>query len=96
MYPLSGILEAVMVISFGISWPISIVKSIQSRTAKGKSIFFLLMIFFGYICGILSKIALGHITYVFIFYVLNLVMVGVDVALYFRNKRIDKKGLTQN
>lgn len=79
-----------MVISFGISWPLSILKSWRSRTTKGKSLLFLCFILFGYACGILSKITLGTITYVFIFYVLNFVMVSLDVALYFRNKRLQK------
>jgi hypothetical protein len=83
------VLEAAMVILFGISWPLNIIKSVRSRTAKGKSLPFLVFILAGYICGVLSKI-IGHsITYVFVFYVLNLVMVGIDFALYFRNRRLD-------
>lgn len=87
---MSEFLEAIMVISFGISWPISIIKSFTSRTAKGKSLFFLLMIFFGYGAGIASKLVSGKITYVFIFYVLNFVMVGIDTILYFRNRNLDR------
>lgn len=78
-----------MVISFGVSWPTSIIKSYRARTAKGKSLLFLCFIFFGYICGIAAKIITGNITYVFAFYVLNLLMVGTDIALYFRNRRLD-------
>lgn len=89
MIIISQLFEAAMVISFGISWPASIVKSYTSRTAKGKSLFFLGMILFGYGCGIVSKLISGNITYVFIFYVLNLLMVSVDMFLYFRNKHID-------
>ena len=84
-------LEACMVVSFGMSWPISIAKSLRSRTAKGKSLVFMLFIFFGYICGVASKLASGKITYVFIFYVLNLIMVGIDILLYFRNRALDAK-----
>lgn len=87
----AGILEAMMVISFGISWPVSIMKSLRAKTAKGKSIFFLCMVFFGYICGILSKLAAGHITYVFGFYVLNLTMVGIDLIVCLRNRRLDRQ-----
>lgn len=85
------ILEAAMVILFGVSWPTSIIKSYRARTAKGKSLLFLCFIFFGYVCGIAAKLISGNITYVFAFYVLNLVMVGADVALYFRNRAIDRK-----
>lgn len=83
------LLEAAMVISFGVSWPISIFKSYTSRTAKGKSLVFMVMILFGYGCGIASKLMSDKITYVFIFYVLNLFMVAADILLYFRNRRID-------
>lgn len=86
---MSELFEAIMVISFGISWPMSIIKSYTSRTAKGKSLFFMAMILFGYGCGIISKLLSGKLTYVFTFYVLNLVMVAIDIILYFRNKRID-------
>ena len=86
---MAEILEAAMVILFGVSWPTSIIKSYRARTAKGKSLLFLCFIFFGYVCGITAKIISGNITYVFAFYVLNLLMVGADIALYFRNRRID-------
>ncbi len=86
---MSSIFEACMVICFGISWPLSIYKSWKSRSAKGKSILFLCFIFFGYICGITSKLLAGNTTYVLFFYILNLIMVGFDLLLYFRNKRFD-------
>ena len=86
---MSELFEALMVICFGISWPLSILKSWKSRTTKGKSLLFLFFIFTGYACGILSKLVGNNITYVFIFYVLNFVMVGTDIGLYFRNKRLE-------
>lgn len=86
---MSEILEAIMVVSFGVSWPLNIIKSYRSRTAKGKSLLFLCFIFFGYVCGIASKLVAQNVTYVFVFYVLNLVMVGADLILYFRNRRLD-------
>ena len=82
--------EALMVICFGISWPISIMKSIRSRTVKGKSLIFILFIQVGYAFGIVSKLISGSITYVFIFYVPNFVMVSIDVGLYIRNWKLDK------
>lgn len=91
---LSEILEVLMVVSFGISWPLSILKSYRARTAKGKSLPFLLFILFGYVCGVLSKILSGNITYVVVFYVLNLIMVSADLCLYFRNRRLDAKNGT--
>ena len=85
------IFEAAMVICFGISWPLSIVKSLKSKTAKGKSLIFMLFIFVGYIFGISAKLVANNITYVFVFYVINLLMVGFDICLYFRNRKLDKK-----
>ncbi len=88
---MSEILEAAMVICFGISWPMSILKSYRSRTNKGKSLVFIIFILLGYAAGIASKLLSGTITYVLAFYVLNLIMVGIDCGLYVRNSRLDKK-----
>ena len=95
---MSEILETVMIVSFGLSWPMNVIKSYKARTAKGKSLAFLLLIIFGYIAGIASKFLnevymaqYGTKWYVLFFYVLNFIMVSTDLALYIRNKRIDKK-----
>ena len=95
---LSEILEITMIVSFGISWPVNVVKSYKSRSTKGKSLLFLCLIFFGYIAGITSKLvnetymaAFAQKWYVLFFYVLNFLMVGADIVLYFRNLRLDKK-----
>ncbi len=85
-----------MVVSFGASWPFNVIKSYKARTAKGKSLLFLCLIFFGYIAGIASKLTnevymanFASKWYVLFFYVLNLIMVGTDLVLYVRNKRLD-------
>jgi lipopolysaccharide export LptBFGC system permease protein LptF len=88
---MAQLFEAVMVISFGISWPTSIIKSYTSRTAKGKSIVFLCFILIGYIFGVASKFLSGNLTYVVAFYILNLVMVSIDLCLYFRNRKLDQR-----
>ena len=88
---MAQILEAMMVVSFGLSWPMSIMKSLKARSTQGKSLFFMIMIEFGYVCGIASKLVSNNITYVFFFYVLNLVMVGADIARYFRNRKLETK-----
>ena len=94
---LSEILELIMVVSFGASWPLNVMKSYKARTAKGKSLGFLCLIFFGYIAGIASKFMneaymanFASKWYVLFFYFLNLIMVGTDLILYARNKRLDK------
>lgn len=93
---MADILEVVMIISFGASWPFNVIKSYKSRTTKGKSLLFLCLIFFGYIAGIISKLmnesymaSVDEKWYVLFFYILNLIMVGADLVLYFRNRRID-------
>ena len=89
---MSELLEIGMVVCFGISWPMSVIKSYRARTAKGKSLFFLIMIFVGYICGIAAKLLAPTFKwYVLFFYVLNLIMVGTDLLLYFRNRRLDRE-----
>ncbi len=99
---MSEVLEIIMVVSFGASWPLNVMKSYKARTAKGKSLTFLCLIFFGYIAGVASKLtneaymaAFSEKWYVLFFYVLNLVMIGIDLLLYFRNKALDKKGEVQ-
>ena len=88
---MAEIFEAIMVICFGLSWPASVYKSYKSRTAKGKSLTFEAFIWLGYVSGIVGKLINHNITYVFIFYILNIVMVSVDICLYFRNMRLDKQ-----
>ena len=94
---LAEILEIIMVVSFGASWPLNVMKSWKSRTTKGKSLPFLCLIFFGYIAGIISKLVSPSFKwYVLFFYCLNLVMVGVDLVLYVRNYRLDKAAEEEN
>lgn len=89
---LPELLEIFMIVSFGFSWPLNVIKSYKARTTKGKSLAFLVLIFFGYICGIASKLlAPSFKWYVLFFYVLNIIMVGIDLILYVRNYRLDKQ-----
>ena len=94
---MSEILEIIMIVSFGLSWPANVMKSWKSRSAKGKSITFLCLILFGYVAGIASKFMNeGYMAefskkwYVLVFYILNFAMVFTDLMLYFRNKRLDR------
>ena len=89
---MSELLEVIMIVSFGASWPLNVIKSYKSRTTKGKSLAFLCLIFFGYIAGIISKLlSQSYKWYVLFFYVLNLAMVGADLCLYARNRKLDKE-----
>ena len=91
------LLEIIMVVSFGASWPFNVVKSYRARTAKGKSPAFLILILLGYVAGIASKLInetymaeFGQKWYVLFFYVLNFIMVFIDFCLYLRNRMLDK------
>lgn len=94
---MAELLEIVMIVSFGASWPLNVIKSYKARTTKGKSLAFLFLIFFGYIAGISSKLvneaymaAFAQKWYVLFFYVLNFIMVGLDLLMYVRNYKLDK------
>ncbi len=89
---MAELFEILMIVSFGFSWPLNVIKSYKARTTKGKSLFFLILIFVGYIFGITSKLlAPSFKWYVMFFYVLNITMVGLDLLLYVRNYMLDKK-----
>ncbi|WP_312938708.1 hypothetical protein [Oscillibacter sp.] len=84
-----SIFEALMLVCFGLSWPVNIRKSWVTRSTVGKSLFFLIIIEIGYICGMLNKV-LVRFDWVFFLYLTNFLMVGTDVLLYFRNKKLDR------
>jgi len=95
---MAEILEITMIICFGMSWPMNVIKSYKARTAKGKSVMFLLFILVGYIAGITSKFVneaymadFASKWYVLFFYFLNFIMVFIDLCLYIRNRALDKK-----
>ena len=89
---MAELFEIIMIVSFGFSWPMNVIKSYRARTTKGKSLPFLLLIITGYVFGIIGKLIGGNFKwYVLFFYVLNLVMVSTDLALYVRNYRLDKQ-----
>ena len=69
---LAELLEATMLIFFGLSWPMNAWKSYRARTAKGTSWQFLTLICLGYLCGIAAKVVLGAMNWVFWIYILNL------------------------
>jgi hypothetical protein len=95
---LANLLEALMILCFGLSWPISIVRSYVSRTAKGKSLFFEVFLWIGYIFGISRKLMqlttgndLGVLFYLgLIFYFLNIIEISIDMMLFFRNVKLDR------
>jgi len=81
-----------MLVCFGLAWPLSILKSWRSRTNQGKSIFFILIILTGYISGLIHKLWWqDRVDAVVWLYILNTVMVLIDLILYIRNAKLDRE-----
>jgi hypothetical protein len=85
-----SIFEVIMLVCFGAAWPLSIYKSYKSRKNSGKSVAFLFIIILGYISGIIHKLLYSFDLVIYL-YLLNSIMVSVDIALYFRNKKLQIK-----
>ena len=93
---MADVFELLMIVCFGVSWPINIIKAWKARTTKGSSVQFYFLILAGYLFGITSKaIKLRHGIstpgYVWFFYILNSVIVAVGILVWFRNRRLDRK-----
>ena len=86
---MSSIFETIMLVCFGLSWPINVLKAYRARTAKATSLPFILLILVGYIAGITAKIVSGQTNYVFVVYLINLAIVMLNILVYFRNVAID-------
>ena len=88
---MADILETAMLVCFGCSWPLSVYKNIKARSARAMSLQFILLIITGYIAGITAKIMRGNFSYVLVMYIINLVIVSVNVVVYFINRRYDRQ-----
>ncbi len=86
---MAEILEAIMLICFGLSWPINAYKNFRARTAAGTSWQFILLITLGYFAGIAAKFVSGTINWVLAVYFINVVCIAVNWAVYFRNRKLD-------
>ncbi len=87
---MSEFLSAVMLICFGFSWPINLVKNIKLKSAKAMNLGFILLIVVGYIAGIASRIVSGMYGYVFVIYIINLLVVSCNIVVYIINRGYDK------
>lgn len=93
---MAELLEATMMVCFGLSWPMNLLKNIKAKSARNMSLQFILLIIFGYLAGITAKIATHRFNYVLVVYLLNLVVVSANVIVYFINCRYDKKAEQAN
>ncbi|MGN0098897.1 MAG: hypothetical protein ACI38Y_06200 [Candidatus Methanomethylophilaceae archaeon] len=85
-----GIFEIGMMLCFAAAWPFNITRAWRARTAVGTSPWFMLVIELGYILGMINKFVNDDVNYVFAFYVLDFVLVLIGLAIYARNKAIDR------
>ena len=86
---MAELLEAAMLVCFGLSWPLNAYKNYKAGTAAGASWQFIALITAGYVAGIAAKFVSGSVNWVLIVYALNLVCIGINWAVYFRNRRLD-------
>ena len=86
---MTDFLEAAMLICFGLSWPLSLMKNIKAKSAENMSLRFILLIIVGYIAGITAKLVSHNINYVLIVYLINLIIVSANIIVYFINKKHD-------
>jgi hypothetical protein len=83
---MARVLESAMLVLFGCSWPVSVMKSYKSKSIQGKSLLFLWLIWLGYVFGLIGR-AVYNPSYVIVFYCINLVFVSADIALYYLNRK---------
>lgn len=93
---IAQILEAVMLICFGCSWPMNLIKNYRARSAKAMSLGFIVLIITGYIAGIVAKVFTvangGSVAwYVWVVYIFNVLIVSMNLGVYFRNRALDNK-----
>ncbi len=82
-----SIFEIIMLVCFGAAWPFSIHKSWKTRSNRGKSLFFLVVILIGYIAGVLNKL-FYHYDHVIYLYIFNALMVSTDILLFLSNRKV--------
>ena len=88
---MAAFLEAIMLVCFGLSWPINAMKAWKSRTAVGTSWMFLALITFGYLAGIAAKFVGGMVNWVLVVYFINLAALVANWLVFARNKSLDAK-----
>ncbi|MDR1792454.1 MAG: hypothetical protein LBR36_03290 [Bacteroidales bacterium] len=86
--------EVLMLLCFAISWPVSIIKALRTKFVLGKSPLFMLIIFVGYIFGIIHKFTVpGGADIVTILWFFNAFLVALDLFLYCRYAGANRRQL---
>jgi type III secretory pathway component EscT len=78
-----SLFEAIMLICFGVSRPISVAKSIRTRVVTGKSPLFMAIVCIGYFSGLIHKVVYSF-DFITILYAINLIMVAAYLLLYYK------------
>ena len=81
-----SVFEILMLVCFGVSWPLSIAKALRTRQVSGKSPAFMVVVCLGYLSGMLHKVYFD-LDWVISLYALNFVMVAIDLGLYLKYSR---------
>jgi len=88
-----SVFEALMLLCFGLSWPISIAKTLRTKRVEGKSPLFMAVILLGYLSGILHKLLYSRDWIIFL-YLFNFTVISIDLRLYFKYRpRAEKPSL---
>ena len=88
---MAAVLEAIMLVCFGLSWPINAMKAWKAKTAAGTSWMFLGLITLGYVAGIAAKFVGGMVNWVLAVYFINLAALVANWIIYLRNRTLDEQ-----
>ncbi|NUZ05275.1 hypothetical protein [Piscinibacter koreensis] len=89
----ASLLEALMLVCFGIAWPVATLRMLVRRRAEGQGRAFTAIILCGYAAGASAKLAaaagidLDAVEPVFWLYVINLASVAINLALQWHYRR---------
>ncbi len=76
-----SVYEIIMLVCFGASWPMAILKTVKAKNPAGKSFIFLGLLLIGYVSGCVHKIVYTPGDKVLYLYMLNGVLVATDLIL---------------
>ncbi len=87
------LLEGGMMVCFGISWPVDIVRTLRTGRTEGKSLAFMSLVLAGYVLGLGAKLARAAGTgqwpeLITTLYVFNSAAIIVDIVITLRLRRL--------
>lgn len=91
---LAEMLEFAMLLAFGFSWPFAIWRTWRAKRVDGKSPAFMIIVIFGYCCGIAAHLVEGTKLWLVAVYLVDIALVSTDLALYCRYARQAREGLS--